>query len=185
MDNYFTVPSVMKHLRDKGIGVVGTARARRGWPPSALQKVEQKNCDFNEFRYLIDDDGTLIAKWMDNGLVLLVSTLHAVGHSIKVDRRKPRMTLKNKKHVEAVWGNAHRAEILIPLLVHHYNQWMGGVDVADQRISYFMPTHHCHRNWVPMFIHILAMIRNNCYVAHLDHHGPKQDGHKLFTLSMS
>eukprot|EP00957_Ditylum_brightwellii_P172296 13116370-Ditylum_brightwellii.AAC.1 len=29
---------VMKHLRDKGIGVVGTARARRGWPPSALQK---------------------------------------------------------------------------------------------------------------------------------------------------
>eukprot|EP00957_Ditylum_brightwellii_P115383 8799764-Ditylum_brightwellii.AAC.1 len=71
----------MKHLRDKGIGAVGTARARRGWPPSALQKVEQKGCDFNEFRHLIDDDGTLIAKWMDNGLMLLVSTLHAVGHS--------------------------------------------------------------------------------------------------------
>ena len=40
MDNYFTVPAVMKHLRNKGIGVVGTARARRGWPPPALQKVE-------------------------------------------------------------------------------------------------------------------------------------------------
>eukprot|EP00957_Ditylum_brightwellii_P055226 4186285-Ditylum_brightwellii.AAC.1 len=66
MDNYFTVPSVMKHVRDKGIGVVGTARARRGLPPPALQKVEQKECDFNEFKYLIDNDGTLIAKWMDN-----------------------------------------------------------------------------------------------------------------------
>eukprot|EP00957_Ditylum_brightwellii_P048141 3653957-Ditylum_brightwellii.AAC.1 len=83
MDNYFTVPSVMNHLRDKGIGVAVTARARRGCPPPALQKVEQKECDFNAFRYLIDNDGTLFTKWMDNGLVLLVSTLHAVGNSIK------------------------------------------------------------------------------------------------------
>eukprot|EP00957_Ditylum_brightwellii_P094198 7171954-Ditylum_brightwellii.AAC.1 len=30
MDNSFTVPSVMNHLRDKWVGVVGTARARRG-----------------------------------------------------------------------------------------------------------------------------------------------------------
>eukprot|EP00957_Ditylum_brightwellii_P142171 10831805-Ditylum_brightwellii.AAC.1 len=49
-----------------GIGVVGTTRARRGWPPPTLQKVQQKECDFNEFRYLVADDGTLIAKWMDN-----------------------------------------------------------------------------------------------------------------------
>eukprot|EP00957_Ditylum_brightwellii_P055924 4237571-Ditylum_brightwellii.AAC.1 len=82
----------MKHLRNKGIGVVGTARARRGWLPSALHKVEQKDCAFNEFRNLVDDDGTLITKWMNNGLVLPVSTFHAVGHSIKVDRRKPHIT---------------------------------------------------------------------------------------------
>eukprot|EP00957_Ditylum_brightwellii_P028888 2182393-Ditylum_brightwellii.AAC.1 len=94
----------MKHLRDKGIGVEGTARAKRGWPPPALQKVQKKECDFNEFRYLIDDDSTLIVKWMDNGLVLLVSTLHVVGNSIKVNRRKPCITLKNKAHVEKVWG---------------------------------------------------------------------------------
>eukprot|EP00957_Ditylum_brightwellii_P115407 8802053-Ditylum_brightwellii.AAC.1 len=92
----------MKHLRDKGIGVVGTAKARRGWPPSALQKVEQKQCDFNELRYLINDDGTMIAKRMDNGLVLLASTLHTIGSTIKVDRRKQHITLKNKDHVEKV-----------------------------------------------------------------------------------
>jgi len=68
---------------------------------------------------------------MDNGLVLLVSTLHSVGNSIKANRRKPRITLKNKAHVEKVWGKKHRVEILIPLLVHHYNQWMGGVDLTD------------------------------------------------------
>eukprot|EP00957_Ditylum_brightwellii_P172032 13096964-Ditylum_brightwellii.AAC.1 len=54
---------------------------------------------------------------MDNGLVLLVSTLHTVGKSIKVNRRKPCITLKNKGHVEKVWGKVHRVENLIPLLV--------------------------------------------------------------------
>eukprot|EP00957_Ditylum_brightwellii_P186144 14171545-Ditylum_brightwellii.AAC.1 len=69
---------------------------------------------------------------MDNGLVLLVSTLHAVGDSIKVNRKKPHITLKNKDHMEKVWGKVHRAEIFILLLVHHYNQWVGGMDIADQ-----------------------------------------------------
>eukprot|EP00957_Ditylum_brightwellii_P181492 13824822-Ditylum_brightwellii.AAC.1 len=33
MDNYFTLPHVIKHLRKHGIDVVGTARMRKGWPP--------------------------------------------------------------------------------------------------------------------------------------------------------
>eukprot|EP00957_Ditylum_brightwellii_P195667 14908291-Ditylum_brightwellii.AAC.1 len=73
--------------------------------------------------------------------------------------------------------------MFIPLLVHHYNQRIGGVDIADQCISYYMPNQHCHRNLIPMFLQILAMIRNNCYAVHLDHYGPKKYGHKLFTLS--
>eukprot|EP00957_Ditylum_brightwellii_P186104 14168950-Ditylum_brightwellii.AAC.1 len=44
MDNYFTLPKVIKHLRDNGIGVVGTARIRTGWPPYELQKIQQKDC---------------------------------------------------------------------------------------------------------------------------------------------
>eukprot|EP00957_Ditylum_brightwellii_P177296 13506183-Ditylum_brightwellii.AAC.1 len=32
MGNYFTLPHVIKHLRKKGIGVVGTTRMRKGWP---------------------------------------------------------------------------------------------------------------------------------------------------------
>ena len=34
MDNYFTLPKVLKALREAGIGIVGTARFRgHGWPP--------------------------------------------------------------------------------------------------------------------------------------------------------
>eukprot|EP00957_Ditylum_brightwellii_P095692 7291262-Ditylum_brightwellii.AAC.1 len=78
---------------------------------------------------------------MDKGLLLFVSTLHAVGKSIKVNRKKPHITLKNKGHVEKVWGKVHRAEIFIPLLVHHQNQWMGGVDITDQRTTIMLCTY--------------------------------------------
>eukprot|EP00957_Ditylum_brightwellii_P024809 1875053-Ditylum_brightwellii.AAC.1 len=88
MDNYFTLPKVIKHLRENGICVVGTARIRRGWPLYELQKIQQKDCDLNEFRYLVGKNVTLIARWMDNGLVLLVSTLYSVGNFIQVERRR-------------------------------------------------------------------------------------------------
>eukprot|EP00957_Ditylum_brightwellii_P006067 459599-Ditylum_brightwellii.AAC.1 len=67
MDNYFTLPQVIKRLREKGIGVIGMARMRKGWPPQALRKTKNE-CNFNNFRHLVDDNSTLVATWMDNGL---------------------------------------------------------------------------------------------------------------------
>ena len=33
LDNFFTLQKVIKKLRDLGIGCVGTACGRMGWPP--------------------------------------------------------------------------------------------------------------------------------------------------------
>ena len=74
MDNYFTLPGVIKSLRDKSIGVVGTARFKKNWPPKELKVIEKSQAEFNDFFYTYDDFGTLVARWMDNGLVFLVST---------------------------------------------------------------------------------------------------------------
>eukprot|EP00957_Ditylum_brightwellii_P113286 8637915-Ditylum_brightwellii.AAC.1 len=62
MDNYYTLPQVVKYLRDNGIGVVETARMRKGWPPTGLHKFQAKHCNFNDFRYLIDEHRTLVAQ---------------------------------------------------------------------------------------------------------------------------
>eukprot|EP00957_Ditylum_brightwellii_P211281 15365994-Ditylum_brightwellii.AAC.1 len=62
MDNYFTLPQATKRLREKGIGVVGMAKMRKGWPHPALKKTKQNKCDFNNFRYLVDDNGTIVAQ---------------------------------------------------------------------------------------------------------------------------
>eukprot|EP00957_Ditylum_brightwellii_P004197 319617-Ditylum_brightwellii.AAC.1 len=63
-------------------------------------------------------------------------------------RRRPSLTVKNKDHdIMKVWGNNPRKGI--PLLVCHYNQWMGGIDVIDQHIPYYMPDFRCHKNLLP------------------------------------
>ena len=69
MDNYFTLPIVMKQLRARGIGVVGTARGRIGWPHPLFAGLTNDSTKFNYFYWYVDINGTLIAKWKDNGLV--------------------------------------------------------------------------------------------------------------------
>ena len=55
--------------------------------------------------------------------------------------------------------------ISIPRVINDYNFWMGGVDKTDQMISYYIPNLRCRRNWMPMFVHLLAMVRTNSYIA--------------------
>ena len=184
MDNYFTLPKVMSSLRKNNIGVVGTARFRRNWPPKVLKDIKVDEVNFNDFYWTVDEHGTLLGRWMDNGLVFVVSTVHKVGRIVKRLRKKPRKTNKNWKHVDEVWGDNGAVEIFIPLLIDNYNHWMGGVDLTDQRIAYYHPDLRCLRNWIPMFIQVLSMIRNNCYVIHYECLQKDADTHKQFALNM-
>ena len=184
MDNYFTLPGVIKALRDKCIGVVGTARFKRSWPPKELKVIEKNQAEFNDFFYTYDDFGTLVGRWMDNGLVFMVSTIHRIGSIIERERRRPRKTQNNSNHVDQIWGTSGVMNIHIPLIVDHYNHWMGGVDLSDQRISYYMPDLRCFRNWIPLFIQLLAMIRNNSYLVYADYHKKNADSHKDFLYAM-
>uniref|UniRef100_A0A7S4J1G4 PiggyBac transposable element-derived protein domain-containing protein n=1 Tax=Odontella aurita TaxID=265563 RepID=A0A7S4J1G4_9STRA len=52
LDNYFKYPRVMSKMRAAGIGVVGTARKKKGWPPKELQVMGQL---FNNLYWCVDD----------------------------------------------------------------------------------------------------------------------------------
>ena len=110
MDNYFTLPKIMKKLRDINIGIVGTARVRVGWPPKELSSLEPKKCEFNEFYHTVDKYGSLISKWMFNGLVAMVSTVHKINNSIERDRRRPRVTSK----IKIMWKKSGTKETAKP-----------------------------------------------------------------------
>ena len=183
MDNYFTLPKVIHKLREIGVGVVGTARFRsNGWPPKALKDISKDKARFNEFYCTIDNFGTIIARWMDNGMVFCVSTLLRPGNMIKRLRKRPRVTNNNKNHVSKIWGDKGTVQIFIPTLI---DDWMGGVDLSDQRISYYHPTNLiCQRTWLPIFLQLLSIIRNNTYLVHCQFLKKKSFPHKKFTLEM-
>ena len=184
MDNYFTRPKAIYELRKLNIGIVGTAQYQRAWPPEALKKVDDKKCDFNDFFWTVDDYGTLVARWMDNGMVFCTSTIHRPGKSVERCRRKPRKTKKNEKHVDKIWGKEGRKNIKIPTLIDDYNHWMGGVDLSDQRIAYYHPNLRCRRNWIPLFIQLLSIIRSNAFIVHQNYFKNKSLTHKNFTFAL-
>ena len=104
---------------------------------------------------------------------------------IKQKRKRPRVTSNNKNHVSKIWGDKGVVPIYIPTLIDDYNHWMGGVDVSDQRISYYHPSNfRCQRTWLPIFLQLLSIIRNNDFIVHREYFGKKALSHKTFTLEM-
>eukprot|EP00957_Ditylum_brightwellii_P100473 7658487-Ditylum_brightwellii.AAC.1 len=182
MDNYFTLLKVIAKLHKIGVGIVGTVRARRGWPPKELSNAIQQDANFNNLFWTVDVFGILVVQWMDNGFVLCVTTLHKVGEIVERLRKCPRTAVKNKLHAAKVWGDKGKKHIFISTLIDDYNHWMCGVDIVDQHIAYYHPDLRCRRNWIPIFIQILSIMQNNAYVLYKDHHGKNTSSHKHFTM---
>ena len=54
----------------------------------------------------------------------------------------------------------------------------------DQRIAYYHSNPRCLQNWIPLFIQIISMVRNNAYVVYREHFKSDAITHSRFTLEM-
>ena len=103
-------------------------------------------------------------------------------------QKKPRVNTVNRKNVEVVWGDEHRKDIAIPLVIDDYNHWMLGVDVADQLIAYYHFAMRCRRTWMPIMFHCLDVLRINGYIALKGikdaYPGADKNGHKTFLFEL-
>ena len=70
----------------------------------------------------------------------------------------------------------------MPKRIENYNHWMGGEDLSDQRIAYYHPNLRSRRNWIPMFVQIMSIVRNNAYIVHREYFKNEALSHKKFTL---
>ena len=61
-------------------------------------------------------------------------------------------------NVDLIWGNEGITKIFIPTVIDDYNHFMGGVDLADQRIAYYHPNMRARQDWIPIFIRLHSII---------------------------
>ena len=162
MDNFFTTTDVIKATRALNVGVVGTARKRRNWPPKEMGAIDDER--FNTLYCLPSKDNYMIFGWVDNLVVLMVSTIHTGTEVVEKQRKRPRTNQQNKHRMQTAFGNEAVKTMDIPQVIDDYNHWMGGVDKADQLIAYYKPRIRCRRVWMPLFFHCLDVIRLNSYI---------------------
>ena len=159
LDNYYTSPRLFSDLNTNGFGACGTVRLdRRGLPPS--MKSMKKNMRKGEKRCLQVDDTTTAIQWKDKRVVSMLTTIHS--DDIVVVQRRSRFAPSGREEIEK------------PLSITEYNKYMGGVDRADQLLSYYGYSHRTIKWWKRAFFFLFDMAVVNAYLLYVDRHPNKR-----------
>src|SRR3954469_2098743 len=96
----------------------------------------------------------------------MLTTIHGLGDEWKIEcsRRRPRLNIVNKSRVQATWGESPGKTVAIPKTIDDYNHHMEGVDIADQRRSYYNTQITSRRTWMPIFFWLLDTAIINSYL---------------------
>lgn len=188
LDNYFTSIPLFAELRACKFGAVGTTRPHKEFP-AILKELKERfatKLEWNTLLAVVVQD-TLCLAWQDNNVVLALSNVHTVD---KVDdfrekeRKRPAKTSTNGRIVRRVFGESYVKELQIPCFIDDYNQFMGGVDLANQ----FRESYETHkptlRNWWPLFYWLIDVACINAYRLHQLHTTEKPLTHLQFRTQL-
>lgn len=152
-DNFFTSIPLLEKLKIENSLACGTIRAHRKGIPILHDdsKLARGSSD-----YKITDSGIGVFKWKDTKSVLLASNYHGT--------EKTTVLRKNKQGVST--------EIPCPQVIKDYNNFMGGVDHADQlRVTYGVDR-RSKKWWHRLFWGMIDILFVNAYIIYKDLNGP-------------
>jgi hypothetical protein len=115
---------------------MGTTRPHKEFPPS-LKELKERFSTKLEWNTLVAKvvDNILCLAWQDNNIVLALSNIHTVDRTEdfreKV-RKRPAKTSTNGRIVRQIFADEPTKSLSIPCFIDDYNQYMGGVDLANQ-----------------------------------------------------
>lgn len=137
VDNYYTSPALFSALRDAGTGACGTVKANRKNMPAGIvpKQLKLKKGDDPVF-YRKGD--FLSCTWQDTARVNFLSTLDNTGCTTKQIRSKQ--------------SDTGFRDVKKPNVACSYNNFMGGVDLFDQRCSTY-PYPHKVKKWYHAIYH--------------------------------
>mmetsp|Transcript_14682 Transcript_14682/g.44088 ORF Transcript_14682/g.44088 Transcript_14682/m.44088 type:complete len:898 (+) Transcript_14682:187-2880(+) len=145
-DRFYTGVELALELRKRGLHLVGTVQASRVPKPVRLSKAAGKalgrgGSQHHLFRYqnaAAEQQEIGLVCWMDKKPVHVLTTHHDTTSMGTCMRR-------------TVDGTQ---EFPRPTVVGHYNDYMGGVDIADQRRLHIETRiHGLHRWWIRLFFY--------------------------------
>ena len=130
IDNYFyTSPSLLLKLLQKGTYATGTVRSNRKNFPEEL-KVNTK-LEVGQYQFAVHDELVAVL-WHDRRDVYVMSTAHNTSVTRVMKRPK---------------GCREKQLLPCPTCIADYNNFMGGVDLADQNLSYYSLTQRKTIKW--------------------------------------
>ncbi|XP_046395730.1 piggyBac transposable element-derived protein 4-like [Ischnura elegans] len=143
MDNFYNSYKLSRELLGKKIYSTGTLRnTRKGNPHNVVNKKLAKGEVVGQYT----KEGIFICKWKDRREVLMISSEHC-GEMIEVANRRGKISKK-------------------PSVVAEYNKFMGGIDRADQIISYYPVERRSLRWYLKLGIHMFQILLNNSQILH-------------------
>ena len=142
MDNYYTSPELFEELHFRETYACGTVRANRKGLPEApkISKLKKGDGHFQRNRPV------LAIRWCDKRAFFMLSTIHDA-----------KMVERNNPDFEG-------RQVVKPKCVVDYCHFMGGVDLADQVMSYYSFLRRTVKWWQKLFVHLFNMIILNSYV---------------------
>jgi hypothetical protein len=147
MDNFYSSPELFDALKSKNTGACGTVRLNRKNLPPAMKTLKLKKGDDPVF---FCKNEMLACSWHDTARVNFLSTVDQTTSTEKTIRSKHSAT-------------GHRV-IQKPDVASNYNQYMGGVDLFDQKcVSHQYP--HKVQKWYHALFHFMKeMALVNSYI---------------------
>lgn len=148
VDNYYASPILFAKLYLEGINACGTVRTNRKWYPKEL--VVSKDSEHPRGFYDYRSTGPLGGYvWVDKRVVHMLSTMHDSGSAVTVDRRREDGT---------------RGPTACPPPLPEYQKFMRGVDVADQRMSYYNVGRRSRKWWKRAFAYLVEVCALNGFL---------------------
>lgn len=150
MDNWYSSPTLMKELYEKGTYAYGTLRSNRKQVPRGIKHNDNTGrvLKKGECQYFTCPP-VLTGCWCDKNHIVFCSNKH------------------EDFVLQETGKQTHNGDpIYKPGPIMDYNKYMGGVDLADQLIKYYHMERRSIKWYKKLFFHLLDMAVHNSYVAY-------------------
>ena len=147
-DNYFTSYKLLDRLSSEGICATGTVRENRllNCPLPKNDAFRKKSKQSHQFSAT---DKVIVMKYNDNNVVNMASN-----YDVAEISTKKRYSVEKKGYIS----------VPQPMIVQHYNSFMGGVDKLDQFVASYRTRMRQKKWWWPIFIYFFDVVVVNSWI---------------------